>query len=231
MAATVKPQSDLPVRAASGLVMIAVAGISLWAGGLVWTILLAVIGALAVSELMRIARALPWRPSNRLLLMTLGAIYIAVAAAALVLFRRIGVGHALFPVLVTVTTDIGAYFAGRGIGGPKIAPAISPSKTWAGLGGGMVAAGLAAALWAYFFPQHGHFDPGPLLGFFGVGALLAIVAQMGDFGESFLKRQAGLKDSGTLIPGHGGVLDRIDGLLAVLVVCLLGWFILSAIVE
>jgi phosphatidate cytidylyltransferase len=231
MPVTMKPKSDLPVRAASGVAMIVVAGAVLWLGGLALMVLLAVIGAVAVFELVRIAQALPWRPSQRTLLMTFGAIYIAGAAAALVVFRRIGIAYALLPVLVTVATDIGAYFAGRGIGGPKIAPAISPSKTWAGLFGGMVAAGLAATIWAFFFPQHSRFAFGPMLGLFSAGAALAIVAQAGDFGESFLKRKAGVKDSGALIPGHGGVLDRIDGLLAVLVACFVGWLILSTGIE
>lgn len=114
----------------------------------------------------------------------------------------------LYLLGVVWATDIGAYFSGRAIGGPKIAPSISPSKTWAGLGGGMAAAavtGLAFMPWTPY-PE----------GFFStllVSALLAVVAQAGDFFESWLKRRAGVKDSGTLIPGHGGLLDRVDGLV------------------
>ncbi|MBK8629201.1 MAG: phosphatidate cytidylyltransferase [Sphingomonadales bacterium] len=117
-------------------------------------------------------------------------------------------------------TDIGAYFSGRSIGGPKIAPAISPSKTWAGLAGGMVAAILTLwlmkrldllsvtdAMGNSYFVQISSWT----------GALVAILAQAGDFFESWLKRRAGAKDSGTLIPGHGGLLDRLDGLLPVLI--------------
>ena len=231
MSAAPKPKSDLPVRAASGLAMIVVAGLALSVGGIVFLALLALVSVIAIGELIRIARALPWSPSQRLSLMLIGTIYVAVAAAAFVLFRRIGIGHAIFPLLVTIATDIGAYFAGRGIGGPKIAPAISPSKTWAGLIGGMIAAGSMATIWSTVFPQHGKLVPGPAATFFFVGAALAVVAQIGDFAESFLKRRAGIKDSGTIIPGHGGVLDRIDGLLAVLVACLIGWSTLSVIVE
>jgi len=109
---------------------------------------------------------------------------------------------------VVWATDIGAYFAGRGIGGPRLAPMVSPNKTWAGLIGGMAAAaavGLAAALvldWPLWPPVFG-------------GALLAVVAQGGDLLESWCKRKFGVKDSSHIIPGHGGILDRVDGLLSV----------------
>jgi phosphatidate cytidylyltransferase len=105
-------------------------------------------------------------------------------------------------------TDTCAYFAGRTIGGPKIAPSLSPKKTWAGLVGGMLGAGavgFGTSLWL------GMGSPA-MLG--GLSMLLAVVAQAGDFLESGLKRRAGVKDSGKLIPGHGGILDRVDGLVA-----------------
>ncbi len=111
-----------------------------------------------------------------------------------------------FWALSTVwATDIGAYFSGRSIGGPKIAPAISPSKTWAGLFGGMASATVLAACFQRWFGL-----PAALV---GVTPLLAIAAQAGDFLESWMKRRAGVKDSGTLLPGHGGVLDRLDGVV------------------
>jgi phosphatidate cytidylyltransferase len=110
---------------------------------------------------------------------------------------------------VVIATDTGAYFAGRAIGGPKIAPRISPSKTWAGLAGGMAAsAGLITGVGSYV-ESFALWQP--LL-----GAALAMIAQAGDFFESWMKRRAGVKDSGSLIPGHGGLFDRADGLLAVL---------------
>jgi phosphatidate cytidylyltransferase len=108
---------------------------------------------------------------------------------------------------VTWATDIFAFFAGRAVGGPKLAPRLSPNKTWAGLIGGMIGAGLAgwtvARLFDLGFP------------FLWIGAPMGAVAQLGDLYESWEKRRAGVKDSGTLLPGHGGVLDRLDGLLAV----------------
>ena len=103
-------------------------------------------------------------------------------------------------------TDICAYFVGRSIGGPKLAPRISPGKTWAGLLGGMGGAGLIGGLVA-LAGGAGFWLAAP------VAIVLAVVAQVGDLFESLLKRAAGVKDSGHLIPGHGGLLDRIDGLV------------------
>jgi phosphatidate cytidylyltransferase len=122
-------------------------------------------------------------------------------------------------ILPIVAVDVGAYFAGRAIGGPKIAPRISPSKTWAGLGGGALAAGLVALgiELADFGPASGTpgYDPASIAFALGAGALIAVLAQAGDFFESWMKRRAGVKDSSNLIPGHGGLFDRLDGFLAV----------------
>jgi phosphatidate cytidylyltransferase len=126
-------------------------------------------------------------------------------------------------VSAVVATDIGAYFAGRTFGGPKIAPRISPSKTWVGLIGGMIAAGLILAGWQFYFNSlmeshraYGASAAGPSpWAYAPAGALVAVIAQVGDFFESWMKRRAGVKDSSRLIPGHGGLFDRLDGLLAV----------------
>jgi phosphatidate cytidylyltransferase len=153
--------------------------------------------------------------------MLLGTIYFGWATFTLI-FVLGYFGNAWILIIGGVAaTDIGAYFAGRAIGGPKIAPKISPSKTWAGLGGGVLAASLVLAL--YYVPSIDASDPnqtvgGALFASFLLGLTLAVVAQAGDFFESWLKRKAGVKDSSNLIPGHGGVFDRIDGLIAVLFV-------------
>lgn len=105
-------------------------------------------------------------------------------------------------------TDIGAYFGGKWKGKHKLIPSISPNKTWEGLGFGIVSASLAGLLMAAFRSDLLNLWQG-----LGFGAVLAVVSQMGDLFESWLKRKAGVKDSGTLIPGHGGILDRVDGLV------------------
>lgn len=143
-----------------------------------------------------------------------GAVYLAVPAAAAVWLREgVPSGHLVMLWLLAVVwaTDIAAYAAGRSLGGPRLAPRLSPGKTWSGLAGGVAAAGLAGyGLGAAV----GAASPA-VLG--GVGALTAVISQGGDIVESAFKRHFGVKDAGSLIPGHGGVLDRIDGLLAAMV--------------
>jgi phosphatidate cytidylyltransferase len=104
-------------------------------------------------------------------------------------------------------TDIGAYIAGRTVGGPRLAPAISPGKTWAGALGGLLLA-VAGGYWGAGFMA----NPPPL-GAIALAICLSLATQCGDLFESWVKRRFGKKDSGTIVPGHGGILDRIDGLL------------------
>jgi len=173
-------------------------------------------------------------PVRRGLWNTGGVIYIGVAAAMLLFLRSelFGAGAVLCVLGMVIATDVGAYFAGRAIGGPKIAPAISPSKTWAGLGGGVIGASLAYAAYGQLTGElaaTGATDA--IMVCLGTGAITAVVAQSGDFFESWMKRRAGVKDSGHLIPGHGGLFDRVDGLLAVLFVLGLLMVIRTAIAS
>jgi phosphatidate cytidylyltransferase len=154
-----------------------------------------------------------------------GLTYVGLACFTLMLFSApfFGMTPAIMLIAGVIGTDVGAYFAGRSIGGPKIAPRISPSKTWSGLFGGMIGAGLImiviqAAIYASRGGEAGDGDVYLAYGWIRLmltGAALAVVAQMGDFFESWMKRRAGVKDSGRLIPGHGGLFDRTDGLIAV----------------
>jgi len=142
----------------------------------------------------------------------LGVGYIGTAAIALLFLREQPQGFllALWTLVIVWATDIGAYFAGRRIGGAKLAPSISPNKTWAGLVGGMLAAAIVGGLIAYAAQL-------PAMALW-LAAPLAVVAQLGDLLESGMKRRAGVKDSGKILPGHGGLLDRIDGMLPVAIV-------------
>lgn len=143
---------------------------------------------------------------------SIGVLYVGLPGIALIWLRATPPGFALSLLTLALVwaTDILAYFAGRRIGGPKLAPSISPNKTWAGLGGGMLGAGLTGWGIAHLFD---------LSWLWALAALaLAIVAQGGDLFESWLKRRTGVKDSGTFLPGHGGVLDRLDGVVPVAVV-------------
>ena len=161
-------------------------------------------------------RQVPW--------IALGTLYIGAACLAFLGLRALpDMGRDLVFWLLAVVwaTDIGAYFAGRGIGGPKLAPRVSPNKTWAGLIGGMIAAAAVSAIaavvldWTLLAPVVG-------------GAALAVVAQGGDLLESWTKRRFGVKDSSHIIPGHGGILDRVDGLLSVFPVAFLYFWAVGA---
>ncbi len=136
-----------------------------------------------------------------------GFAYIVLPAFCLVVLNWIEPGLVFWVIIVTVATDTFAYFAGRSIGGPKLAPKVSPNKTWAGLVGGMAGASCFGWLAAWYFELGAPF--------LWLGAAMGLIAQAGDLYESWVKRRAGIKDSGSLLPGHGGVLDRLDGLLAV----------------
>lgn len=148
-----------------------------------------------------IVTRLPW--------LAAGVLYAGLPVLALVLIRRQeeGIVWTLWALSLVWATDIGGYFAGRAIGGPKLAPRISPAKTWSGLAGGVV---LASSLGAAFYGWYGL----PMRLTLATPAL-AVLAQSGDLFESWLKRRAGVKDSGNILPGHGGVLDRLDGLVPV----------------
>ena len=147
-----------------------------------------------------------------------GIPYICLPVAAMILVRA-GGEHGLTAVIwifaVVWLADTIAYFAGKSIGGPKLAPAISPNKTWAGLGGAVAGGILGSVLTAAFFGL------GWLVVLAIIGGAFAVLEQLGDLFESAAKRHFGLKDSGSVIPGHGGVLDRVDGLIAVVVAALI----------
>ncbi len=155
--------------------------------------------------------AWPRRRWNSLWLL-LGILYIVPAALATIAVRAKaldGFATEIWIIALVVAADTGGYAAGRSIGGPKLMPRISPSKTWAGLAGAILAAGAVGALAANLL-EHQTVWPMAL-----ASGLLAVVEQAGDLFESFFKRHFRVKDSGRIIPGHGGVLDRVDGLLAV----------------
>lgn len=224
--------SDLPVRFASAIVMLVLAGGALWLGGWFWTVFVALLACGVLYEWNKLIERFGLSGLAETLWFFGGVIYVGGAAYAMMVVRNgrqvlpldpAQSGYAPLAVLVgfilpVIAVDVGAYFAGRAIGGPKIAPKISPAKTWAGLAGGALLAGLVgvAVELTDFGPAAA---PGTsplaigaaLLG----GVLIAVLAQTGDFFESWMKRRAGVKDSGALIPGHGGLFDRLDGFISV----------------
>lgn len=214
-AAIAPKRSDLGVRLVSAVVMLAIAGAALWLGGWWWAAFVVLIGMGVLLEWANLVLDFAVAPFLRGLWLAGGLLYVGVAAAMLLELRQEGgEGFDLLPMVLVgvVATDVGAYFAGRAIGGPKIAPRISPSKTWAGLGGGIILSALAEIALTAFLA--GRFEWRVAV----FGLLVAVIAQAGDFFESWMKRRAGVKDSGRLLPGHGGLFDRLDGLLAVMFV-------------
>ena len=203
--------NELVTRTVVGVILIVIALASAIFGGTVFAVLVALIATIMYIEWTRMVGrwGLGWR--------VYGFFYCLLPAVSLLWIREraeyqgIGTGFDLliWVFLVVWSTDIGAYFAGRAIGGPRLAPSISPNKTIAGLAGGVVSATLLAGAWASFarLPDH----------LLWLAAPFAVAAQLGDLFESGLKRRAGVKDSGTWLPGHGGLLDRLDGLVPVAV--------------
>lgn len=244
-----KTKSDLGTRAIVAVVLIALAAIALWAGGLGFWLVIAAGALLMLAEyaglagvslrekrlaqyaltvpLAIMAPGLAAGPGFLALGLVIGAaffvaaatrkgqlaagvLYAGLPALALVALREHpshGMLYTFWAMALVWACDTGAYFAGRAIGGPKLAPLISPNKTWAGFFGGVATAGAFAALLVIGFGL-------PVILALAT-PFLAMLAQVGDLFESHLKRCAGVKDSGNLLPGHGGILDRLDGLVAV----------------
>jgi phosphatidate cytidylyltransferase len=163
--------------------------------------------ALVVGTLLLLVLRFPQRD----VLSGLGVLAIGLPAVCLTLLRDdsvLAVESVMFLFVCVWATDIGGYLFGRGIGGPRLAPSISPGKTWAGAVGGLLLATAAGAGFAWY---HSSGDPWGLV---LTALMLGLAAEFGDLAESALKRRFGVKDASHLIPGHGGLLDRIDGLLA-----------------
>jgi phosphatidate cytidylyltransferase len=188
---------------ASGVAALAIAGFCLATGRIDAALVAIVLGFACVVLL---------SPERRVWVAT-GFFYAAAAQIASVLMRLDPIWG--FPALIMIllvvwVTDSGGYFAGRGIGGPKLWPRVSPKKTWAGAIGGFAASLVVAGGFAAF----GVSKTGPIL---LLGAALSIVSQLGDLFESAVKRRFDVKDSSHIIPGHGGLMDRLDGFVAAVV--------------
>ena len=198
--------NELLVRTVTGILLIAAALAAAAVGGTIFAVLVAAVATAMFYEWTRLTRGwgVAWYMS--------GFFYAVLPAIALLWVRERdahGLELLVWIFLVTWSTDIGAYFVGRSFGKRKLAPSISPGKTVEGLCGGIAAATLIGGAWVLAM------DLGlPLL---ALAPLLAIAAQAGDLFESSMKRRAGVKDSGSWLPGHGGVLDRLDGLIPVAV--------------
>lgn len=202
-------------RFRSSFLLMPIAIVGVLVGGIWFNLMIMAAAILMSFEWKEITESLETDEKARKLWMWRGVAYIAVVGASFLWLRGLtpidhgysGVTVVIWMLCVVWATDIAAFFTGRAIGGPKLAPAISPGKTWAGLGGGVFAAAIIGALFTMF--EH---MPG-FLSLFFLSAFTAVVAQAGDLLESYIKRLCGVKDSGDIIPGHGGILDRVDGMV------------------
>jgi phosphatidate cytidylyltransferase len=238
MSSSTAPQqnnwSDLAVRTASGVVMAVVAFSLIWVGGWPFNIACIIIGGLIFWEWLTVTK----QAMNRLLWLLGGFVYATSPTLALIYLRNGKHGFTVIPsespklaivmtiMIIVIATDIGAYFSGRLIGGPKLAPTISPKKTWAGFFGGILSALVFSSIIAIIY-LIAEYEKGTGLSVFlqdspkYVGlisalilvVIISIISQMGDLFESWLKRKFGVKDSSNIIPGHGGVMDRLDGVI------------------
>ena len=199
----VDPKIHIRSKIFAHLSLLAIMGLGAWQnsafGAMLGTVLVLILFLIAARD--HVARA-GW--------VALGIPYMAGSGLAFLYLRAIpesGLDMVCYLLACVWGTDVGAYIAGKLIGGAKLAPDISPSKTWAGLWGGMA----LAALFGYgISAAFGARQPGVAV---ALAVVLAVVSQLGDLFESYFKRRSGVKESGGLIPGHGGVLDRIDGLV------------------
>lgn len=192
--------NELVVRTLTGLILIVAALLVAFQGGNLLAVVVAAIATAMFYEWTRLTRG--WGA-----LWYIGGFFYALLPALALLWirERAGIDLLLWAFILTWSTDIGAYFAGRKFGQRKLAPTISPGKTVEGLLGGVVAATLLGGAWVFAVGL------GKVLLF--LAPIFAIAAQGGDLFESSIKRRAGVKDSGSWLPGHGGVLDRLDGLV------------------
>lgn len=210
-------RKTLGIRAASAIALIALGiGIYLGLGERGLDLLIAGIAAICFLEFIFLVVKATANVPYRLAAILTGAVYIGLAAIILIDFTLQYFAMALG---VVILADVFAYAVGTLVGGPKILPRVSPNKTWAGLFGGLFGGFLALTPLVYVsWASTGAFDTQVLLVAAIGGPLLAFVAMAGDLFESWLKRKAGVKDSSRLIPGHGGFLDRFDGVIPVAIV-------------
>jgi len=205
-----KAWKDLRPRILTGVALSVVTFIALWQGDMVFTFFIAFCAVAMLHE---------WRSISAKihpLLGLLGIPYILVPCLSLIGLRMlyfpdsspVSMWPTLYVITVVAATDTGAFIAGRSIGGPKLLPSVSPAKTWVGLLGGM-ACGVLMSLALYDRVS----VPGSFSYAISMGMVLSVISQCGDLFESWIKRLAGIKDSGILLPGHGGILDRVDGLM------------------
>jgi phosphatidate cytidylyltransferase len=215
--------SNLRTRVISGIVMIVVGILAICFFKGLFFLLVIAITILMTFEWLELTKTAPSVDKQKWNL--IGFVYILFPMFAVLKLREDDYHILLWMFAVIAATDIFAYFAGKNFGGPKLMPLVSPNKTWAGLAGGVAASTIIGFLSSFMFE-------GSILFFMLISAILSIIEQISDLIESKFKRIFGVKDSGNIIPGHGGVLDRFDGMMLVApTVLFLVWFCSESFVS
>ncbi len=201
------------LRFISTIILAPIAIAAIWFGRPYFDAMVLLMGVIALMEWVRVSRAGQGRltTAGRWYWPVIGILYVGLCCMSLVYLRADateGLGLVLAFFSIIWATDIGAYLVGRTLGGPKLAPAISPNKTWSGAIGGLLCAVIIGFVVARAMDLS--YDSVTLI---VAGAVISVMSQIGDLLESWWKRYFGVKDSGHIIPGHGGILDRIDGVL------------------
>jgi phosphatidate cytidylyltransferase len=198
------PKENTKQRVVSALILIPLAIYAIFYSKSFFIFLTIAICIIMTSEWLDIIKTAQDQKKWRLI----GLFYILIPIYSVIKIRLYDADILLWMFAVIWATDIFAFFSGRSFGGPKLAPSISPNKTWSGLAGGVIASMLIGLMSSFMFT-------GGVLFFIFMSAILALIEQAGDLFESKVKRIFGVKDSGSIIPGHGGVLDRLDGMMFV----------------
>ncbi|RYE14081.1 MAG: CDP-archaeol synthase [Rickettsiales bacterium] len=202
-------KNNLFIRIITAMVMLPPLLFFIYIGGILFTGFIVVVSVLMAFEWYKMISQ--QKDKYFTLWQVIGLIYITLPCASMIWLREQDKGREIIFWLISVVfaTDIMAYFVGKTFGGWKIAPKISPNKTWSGLLGGVCAAAIVGIITSRIYHSN---NPKYLI---GLSIILAIYAQTGDFFESWIKRKFNIKDTGNIIPGHGGIMDRVDGIVPV----------------
>lgn len=205
-------KSQLSARTASAAILIPLVLFLVWYGSLLYSISIIILAAIMMKEWIGMINSRSLSSTAKIYWMGFAGLYTAIFCTLMIYIRLMpsGLDVTIWMLLCVWATDTGAYFTGITVGGPKIASKISPSKTWSGLAGAII----CSASVGYIYAQTHSYAHYP---YFIASLGLPIIAQAGDFLESAVKRYFNVKDSGNIIPGHGGILDRVDGLVTAVI--------------
>ncbi|MBL1420322.1 MAG: phosphatidate cytidylyltransferase [Alphaproteobacteria bacterium] len=205
---------DLKTRLISAVILAIAAFLCIYFGSIFMLLMVSAFCYVGMKEWMDLPKRRNYSTTTKRKWFGFGLLYAGWACLSILLIRysdEFGYAATIWLITITIGTDIGAYFAGRFIGGAKVAPSISPNKSWAGVGGGILGSIILSSFFLYFTAV-------PLnSSIIKLVVIFSLISQCGDFFESYIKRRFSVKDTGSFMPGHGGILDRMDGQIFLLI--------------